>query len=391
MLLRPGLDERLRQEAIEGLAAAEGRAFIRVAIDALGELDARQGLSIRPPFSISSACSSRGRPASWPKSRGDMERMATSARRPQLRRIGYVALTAIDALGGGDPSVKVWELAKANRAARRSGRGACRWRAIRVPHELSTIGSCRWSTASPAAAPVKPGTVGRFVRVELPGKQRTLTLAEVEVYAGNENVARAGKATQVNVAAGGEPGRAIDGNTHPEYGRNGQTHTQEGIENPWWEVDLGSPKTIDRIVIFNRGDGLAGRLKDFRLSILDGERQEVQAGEPAGPEPSSEFAVASEKRRLTAAVRRAAFAGGWPGCVAASRRCSSGSLAVRHAGRSISSTRPSRPWKRFRSAQWPAAARSPHARRPARLDADGLRGAAVERMRASLLGNSPAT
>ena len=42
------------------------------------------------------------------------------------------------------------------------------------------------------------------------------------------------------LAAGGEPGRAIDGNTDPEYGKNGQTHTQEGIENPWWEVDLGA-------------------------------------------------------------------------------------------------------------------------------------------------------
>ena len=47
-----------------------------------------------------------------------------------------------------------------------------------------------------------------------------LTLAEVEIYAGDDNLARAGKATQINVAAGGEPGRAIDGNPDPEYGKN---------------------------------------------------------------------------------------------------------------------------------------------------------------------------
>lgn len=308
MLLRPGLDERLRQEAVEGLAAADSTSVVRVAADALNALDAREG-AVDPATVFDLIRVLLSRPASeLAELRGDMERMATSARRPQLRRIGYVALTAIDALGGGDPSAKVWELAKAEPR-----------RLVDMVEALPLVSDPGVRTSLydrvlplvdglPGTTAVKPGTVGRFVRVELPGKQRTLTLAEVEVYTGNDNVARAGKATQTNVAAGGEPGRAIDGNTDPEYGKNGQTHTQEGIENPWWEVDLGSPKAIDRIVVFNRGDGLAGRLKDFKLTILDGERQEVfkVENQPA-PEASAEIAVASEEARLTAAVRRAAF------------------------------------------------------------------------------------
>lgn len=309
MLLRPGLDERLRQEAIEGLAAADSKSVVYVVVDALSALDAREGaVDSATVFDLIRVLLSR--PASeLAELRGDMERMATSARRPQLRRIGYVALTAIDALGGGDPSAKVWELAKSEPR-----------RLVDMVEALPLVSDPGVRTSLydrvlplvdglPGTTAVKPGTVGRFVRIELSGKQRTLTLAEVEVYAGNDNLARAGKASQINVAAGGEPGRAIDGNADPEYGKNGQTHTQEGIENPWWEVDLGSPKAIDRIVVFNRGDGLAGRLKGFRLTILDGERQEVfkVENQPA-PEASSEIAVASEEVRLTAAVRRAAFA-----------------------------------------------------------------------------------
>ena len=39
---------------------------------------------------------------------------------------------------------------------------------------------------------------------------------------------------------GGDACRAIDGNTSGNFGDGGQTHTQENIDNPWWEVDLGS-------------------------------------------------------------------------------------------------------------------------------------------------------
>ena len=107
---------------------------------------------------------------------------------------------------------------------------------------------------------------GRYVRIELPGKQRTLTLAEVEVYSDGKNVARKGKATQSSTAHGGDASRAIDGNKSGTYGDGGQTHTQEGNDNPWWEVDLGRECPIESIVIYNRTDGdLGTRLNGFTL------------------------------------------------------------------------------------------------------------------------------
>ena len=54
--------------------------------------------------------------------------------------------------------------------------------------------------------------MGRYVRIELPGKKKTLTLAEVEVFSDGRNVAPLGKATQKNISSGGLAERGIDGN-----------------------------------------------------------------------------------------------------------------------------------------------------------------------------------
>lgn len=116
---------------------------------------------------------------------------------------------------------------------------------------------------------------GRFVRVELP-RQGTLSLAEVQVFAGKEDVARRGTARQSSVAHKGEARRAIDGNTSGDFARGSCTHTAEDEEQPWWEVDLGEAAPIDTIVIWNRTDGgHAKRLDGFTVAILDAERRPV--------------------------------------------------------------------------------------------------------------------
>jgi len=117
------------------------------------------------------------------------------------------------------------------------------------------------------------GTYGRFVRVELPGRRRTLTLAEVEVISDGRNVARRGKASQSSTSNGADASKAIDGNTSGLFGGGGQTHTEENTSNPWWEVDLGSELPIDSIMIFNRNEGeLGARLNNFTLKVLDANR-----------------------------------------------------------------------------------------------------------------------
>lgn len=132
----------------------------------------------------------------------------------------------------------------------------------------------------------------RFVRIEIPGKEKILSLAEVQVLRGSENVALRGTATQSTTDFDGPAKLAIDGNSEGKYEQKSVTHTAIS-ENPWWEVDLQSPQSIERIVIWNRTDaGVEGRLADFRIILLDAQRQPVweQRVAPA-PKPSSEFAV----------------------------------------------------------------------------------------------------
>ena len=116
---------------------------------------------------------------------------------------------------------------------------------------------------------------GRYVRIELPGNGKILSLAEVEVFAGGENLARQGKATQSSTDYNGPPELAIDGNTDGVFEKKSVTHT--GTEaNPWWELDLQQVRPFDRIRVWNRTDGSVGsRLAGARILVLDAERQQV--------------------------------------------------------------------------------------------------------------------
>lgn len=110
--------------------------------------------------------------------------------------------------------------------------------------------------------------VGLFVRVDLPGREQYLSLAEVLVLSGGENVAPQGTATQSSTSAGGLAPRAIDGNTNGAHSNHSVTHT--ALEpNPWWEVQLAAPTPIHQIEIFNRTDCCSERLEGCRISILD--------------------------------------------------------------------------------------------------------------------------
>lgn len=129
------------------------------------------------------------------------------------------------------------------------------------------------TTESTTLKPLATKKPAQFVRVELPGDKRILTLAEVEIYSGGTNVAKGGKTSQSSTGAGGVPERAIDGNKDADWGKGGQTHTSNsGTKDPWWEIDLGKPFPIDEVRIWNRS-GLASRLDNFTLVLLN-ENQE---------------------------------------------------------------------------------------------------------------------
>ena len=109
----------------------------------------------------------------------------------------------------------------------------------------------------------------QYVRVTNLVRQGFLHLAEVEIFANGENLARSGKASQISTGFDGPAHLAIDGNADGDYNKKSVTHTAKA-DNPWLEIDLGSPQPINRIVVHNRTDGgTAGRIKEFQILALN--------------------------------------------------------------------------------------------------------------------------
>ena len=98
-------------------------------------------------------------------------------------------------------------------------------------------------------------------------------MAEVEIYEGSKNVARTGKVSQSSTGFNGPPKLAIDGNTDGDYAKMSVTHTNQE-DNPWLEIDLGSPRKVNLIKIYNRTDGgTANRIKEFQIVAFDEKRE----------------------------------------------------------------------------------------------------------------------
>ena len=144
--------------------------------------------------------------------------------------------------------------------------------------------------------PPKKTVGGRFIRIEIPGRDKILSLAEVQVFSGRENIAATGEATQSSTARDGPAKLAIDGKTDGNYTEKSTTHTDKS-ENPWWELDLNAVQELSRIVIWNRTDnGLHTRLEGFKISILDDDRKVVWEDQiNEAPKPSLALNVDSAR------------------------------------------------------------------------------------------------
>jgi putative heme-binding domain-containing protein len=307
LLFRNGVRDEYRREALTGLARAENKDEVRVLLDAVRSRDEQQGNKDEAvAFDLIRLLTSRpvGELASV---RPGLEKLATDARTPLTRELGFVALIAAD--GGVD---RAWALATKSVTSLQDLVAAMPL--VRDPNQRASLfprvepllkGLPR--ELADAAKAIKPVS-GRYVRIELPGKKKTLTLAEVEAYSGGKNVARRGKATQKNTAYGGDASKAIDGNTSGKYDDGGQTHTEVDTADPWWEVDLEAEYPIESIVIYNRTDGDAGkRLEGFTLKVLAGDHKTVVFERKKQPAPpvKAVFAVGVEAPERV--VRRAAM------------------------------------------------------------------------------------
>jgi putative heme-binding domain-containing protein len=306
LLFRKGVRDEYRQEALAGLTKLEKKSPLRVLLGAIRDKDNEQDSQDESVvFDLIRLLTSRGA-SELAAVRPELEKMATDARLPVTRQLGYVALIAAD--GNVD---RAWRLGTKSVTALRDLVKAMPL--IRDPSQQANL----YPKVEPllnglpkelASAGGKDRSVhGRFVRIELPGRRKTLTLAEVEVYSDGRNVARQGKAKQSSTAYGGAASRAIDGNTSGSYGAGGQTHTAEGSRNPWWEVDLGAEYPIGSIVIYNRTDGnLGGRLKGFTLKVLDGKRN-IVFSRVRQPAPAVKVAYQAGSESPEGAIRRAAM------------------------------------------------------------------------------------
>ena len=138
---------------------------------------------------------------------------------------------------------------------------------------------------------------GRYVRIELPGEKKFLSLAEVQVFEGTENVAARGEARQSSTGFNGPAQLAIDGNTDGGYEKAKSTTHTEQSDDPWWEVDLQSSRAVDRVVVWNRTDGdLGKRLSGFRVILLDKDRREVWTQDDSEPpSPSLEISLSGAR------------------------------------------------------------------------------------------------
>jgi hypothetical protein len=135
------------------------------------------------------------------------------------------------------------------------------------------------------------GVNAKYIRIELPGKNKILSLAEVQAFAAGVNVATKGKAKQSSDDYAGTPERAIDGNTSGIYTNNSVTHTKQS-DAPWWELELNQSEVIERIAVWNRTDGTVGdRLAGAIVKLLDESRKEVATYEIGTPQAENAFGL----------------------------------------------------------------------------------------------------
>jgi|GEM_PF-6399881 len=84
------------------------------------------------------------------------------------------------------------------------------------------------------------------------------------------NIARDKNTLQSTTSGGGLSSRAVDGNVSGRWGDGSVTHTEEGLPEQWWEVDLGDVASrIKEIKIYNRTDCCGNRLSNFYVFVSD--------------------------------------------------------------------------------------------------------------------------
>lgn len=153
-----------------------------------------------------------------------------------------------------------------------------KWAAPSLVENESIKSAEKWfvrNSKEPVAPPADNDKAmhGRYVRLALKsGQTGFLTISEVEVFVGKNNVARSGKATQSSVGYSSPGAKAIDGNRDGSFASCSCTNEEK---DAWWEVDLGEVFPIDSVAAWNRSDCCPERLDNISIQILDESRKVV--------------------------------------------------------------------------------------------------------------------
>lgn len=144
----------------------------------------------------------------------------------------------------------------------------------------------------------------KFVRLELQSSNAPewLNFAQVTVFDDKgANISQNKQATMssqwdINTSAS----KGVNGNgdsnanlVHSGYINNSPDPT------PWWQVDLGEPKVVSRVVVRNRNDGQRQRLTKFQVVLLNQQREVINRYPlTASQVQTIEITLPSSKREL---------------------------------------------------------------------------------------------
>ncbi|MEO0652086.1 MAG: cytochrome c, partial [Planctomycetota bacterium] len=157
-------------------------------------------------------------------------------------------------------------------------------------------------------APWEPGppTMAARLRLTVPGEDRIINISEVELFAGDANVARSGTARSSSVDWDGPPEAGIDGHIIGAFAPKQMVHTRQETD-PWFEVELSEPAPVTRVHVWNRTQKpLDQRLDGFRLELFDADgallwsRHDLPAPEEVGA-----YGIELDDRPPRAALLRA--------------------------------------------------------------------------------------
>jgi hypothetical protein len=167
-------------------------------------------------------------------------------------------------------------------------------------------------------ADAKKGGLAKFIRIELPGDSRILTLAEVEVLSSGNNLAREGKAKQSSTSIGARLLAESMATPTVVSKLAAKPIPRKQPKTPGGKLSCPGASDVDSVRVFNRTDeNLGKRLDGFTLKILDENRNPLFVqSEIAAPAEMIDVPVevASQEQKLKRiAIQSLAKVGGKEG------------------------------------------------------------------------------